>query len=175
MKELGVEIIKVGSAQVTHLNLIEEVASYNLPVIMSTGMSTIEEIDTAVEIFKTNKTDLTLMHCTSCYPCSYENINLRIIPILKERYKVPVGFSGHYSSVGIDAAAVAIGATCIERHFTLDRTMKGTDHSSSLEPAGMEKVIKYIRATEQAMGSCKKRILDCEMPARLKFCGQILS
>ncbi len=171
MKELCVEIIKIGSAQVTNLDLLEEVASYDLPVIMSTGMSTLEEIDKAVEIFKTHKTELTLMHCTSCYPCSYEDINLRIIPILRERYQLPVGFSGHHTSVAIDAVAVAYGAACVERHFTLDRAMKGTDHSVSLAPTGMEKVVKYIRATELALGTSEKKVFDCEIATRLKCRG----
>jgi sialic acid synthase SpsE len=171
MKDLAVEMIKIGSAEVTKLELLEEVAGYSLPVLMSTGMSTLEEIDKAVEIFKANKADLTLMHCTSCYPCAYEDINLRIIPELEKRYNVPVGFSGHHSSVAIDAASVAMGAVAVERHFTLDRTMKGTDHAASLEPEGMKKVVKYIRATKLAMGSPEKRILECEKPIRLKCRG----
>ena len=171
MKDLNVEIIKIGSAEVTRLELLEEVASYGLPVIMSTGMSTLEELDKAVELFKAHKVDLTLMHCTSCYPCAYENINLRVIPELAKRYDVPVGFSGHHTSVAIDAASVAMGAVAVERHFTLDRTMKGTDHAASLEPVGMEKVVKYIRATELALGSPEKHVLDCEMTVRTKCRG----
>lgn len=168
MKELGVELIKIGSAEVTRLDLLEEVAGYGLPILMSTGMSTLEEIDRAVDLLKARKVDLTLMHCTSCYPCPYEDINLRVIPTLKDRYKVPVGFSGHHSSVAIDAAAVALGAVAVERHFTLDRSMKGTDQAASLEPVGMEKVVKYIRATELALGSAEKRVLECEQAVRAK-------
>jgi sialic acid synthase SpsE len=171
MKSLGVEMVKIGSAEVTRLDLLEEIAGYGLPIILSTGMSTLEEIDKAVDLLKARKVDLTLMHTTSCYPCPYQDVNLRVIPTLRERYKVPVGFSGHHSSVAIDAAAVALGAVAVERHFTLDRTMKGTDQAASLEPVGMEKVVKYIRATELALGSPEKRVLDCEVPVRKKCRG----
>ncbi len=172
MKSLGVELIKIGSAEVTRLDLLEEVASYGLPVIMSTGMSTLEEVDAAVALLKGRKADLTLMHTTSAYPCPYEFLNLRVIPTLRERYKVPVGFSGHHSSVAIDNVAVALGAVSVERHFTLDRTMKGTDQAASLEPLGMEKVVKYIRATELALGSSEKTVLECEKAVRAKCRGR---
>lgn len=171
MRELGVEIIKIGSAEVTKHELLKEVASYRLPVLMSTGMSTLEEVDQAVNLFKSYGTDLTLMHCTSAYPCRYEDVHLRVIPMLRARYGLPVGFSGHHSSVAIDAAAVALGAVAVERHFTLDRTMKGTDQAASLEPAGMDKVVKYIRATELALGTPEKRVLECEQAVRLKCRG----
>jgi sialic acid synthase SpsE len=156
---------------VTRYELLEEVATYKLPVLMSTGMSTLDEIDRAVEVFRRHETDLTLMHCTSSYPCRYEDLHLRVIPALKARYGLAVGFSGHHSSVAIDMAAVALGATVVERHFTLDRTMKGTDQAASLEPTGMEKVVKYIRATELALGSPEKRVLECEEAVRLKCRG----
>lgn len=172
MKGLGVELIKIGSAEVTRLDLLEEVAGYGLPVILSTGMSTLEEIDRAVDLLKAHKVDLTLMHTTSVYPCPYEDLNLRVIPTLRERYHVPVGFSGHHSSVAIDTAAVALGAVAVERHFTLDRAMKGTDQAASLEPVGMEKVVKYVRATELALGSPQKRVLECEVPVRIKCRGK---
>jgi len=171
MRDLGAEIIKIGSAEVTKYELLKEVATYKLPVLMSTGMSTLDEIDAAVELFRSNGTDLTLMHCTSSYPCRYEDVHLRVIPMLKARYSLPVGFSGHHSSVAIDTAAVALGATAVERHFTLDRTMKGTDQAASLEPAGMDKVVKYIRATELALGASEKKVLECEEAVRLKCRG----
>jgi sialic acid synthase SpsE len=171
MRDLGVELIKIGSAEVTRLDLLEEVAGYGLPVLMSTGMSTLDEIDRAVAVFKALKSDLTLMHTTSSYPCRYEDVHLRVIPTLRERYNVPVGFSGHHSSVAIDTAAVALGAVAVERHFTLDRAMKGTDQAASLEPTGLEKVVKYIRATELALGSPEKRVQECELAVRAKCRG----
>jgi sialic acid synthase len=171
MKDLGVEMVKIGAGQVTQRELLTEVSSYGLPVLLSTGMSTYEEIDQAVEIFARTGVDLTLMQCTSAYPCPYEDIHLRVIPTLMERYGLPVGFSGHHTSVAIDAAAVALGAAAIERHFTLDRTMKGTDQVLSLEPVGMNQVVRYIRATESALGDPEKQVLEIEKPVRLKHRG----
>lgn len=167
MRELGVDLIKIGSAEVTKIELLEEVASYRLPTFLSTGMSTLEEIDRAVEVLR--QTNLTLMHTTSSYPCEAENLNLRVIETLRQRYGLPVGFSSHYAGVGgIDCAAVALGATAIERHFTLDRTMKGTDQAASLEPHGLETLVRYVRAAEKALGSPQKRVLDCERAVREK-------
>ena len=167
MRDLGVEMIKIGSAEVTRLDLLEEVASYRLPTFLSTGMSTLEEIDRAVEILR--KTDLTIMHATSSYPCALEDLHLRVIRTLAERYRLPVGFSCHYAGVGgIDSAAVALGAVALERHFTLDRTMKGTDQASSLEPHGLEILIRHVRSTERALGSFEKRVLPCEEAVRAK-------
>lgn len=171
MRDLGVEILKIGAGQSAKRELLEEVSGYGLPVLLSTGMSTYEEIEQAIEIFKPTGVDLTLMQCTSAYPCPYEDINLRVIPTLIERYGLPVGFSGHHTSVAIDAAAVALGAVSVERHFTLDRTMKGTDQVLSLEPVGMEKVVKYIRATELALGDPEKHVLEIEKPVRMKHRG----
>ena len=170
MRDLGAELFKIGAGQVTCCDLLEEVASCGRPVLLSTGMSTLEEIDKAVDIFR-GKVDLTLMQCTSSYPCRYEDLHLRVIPALRERYHLPVGFSGHHSSVAVDTAAVALGATAVERHFALDRTMKGSDQAMSLEPVGLEKVVKYIRATELALGSPEKRVLECEKPVRLRHRG----
>ena len=167
MRDLGTDMIKIGSAEVTRLDLLEEIASYDLPTFMSTGMSTLEEIDRAVDILR--KTNLTLMHTTSSYPCDLENLNLRVIPTLQERYRVPIGYSSHFSGVGgVDCAAVALGAVAIERHFTLDRTMKGTDQIASLEPHGFETMVRYVRSIEKALGSPEKRVLECEVPVRTK-------
>ena len=161
------DLIKIGSAEVTRLDLLEEVASYQLPTFLSTGMSTLEEIDKAVEIMR--RTNLTLMHTTSAYPCPLEALHLRVIPTLHERYHLPVGFSCHYSGVGgIDCAAVAFGATALERHFTIDRTMKGTDQASSVEPHGLEQIVRHVRAVEKALGSPEKHVHECELAVRAK-------
>ena len=171
MNELGMDLFKIGSAEVTRLDLLEEVKSFNKPIILSTGMSTIEEIDKAVDVFKGS--DLTLMHCTSAYPCDETDVNLNIIPTLQKRYNIPIGLSGHFrqGNGAIESAAVALGSRWIERHFTLDRTMKGTDQSASLEPTGMMKVIKSIRSIERALGNNEKVVLDCEKPIREKCRG----
>ena len=172
MNKLGMDIFKIGSGNITDLNLLEEVESYRKLTIISTGMSTIEEIDRAVDVFD-NNSDLVIMHCTSTYPCRESDINLRVLKTLQERYKGPVGLSGHYvqGNGSIEAAAVALGATWIERHFTLDRTMKGTDQAASLEDAGLSRVIKSIRSVEKALGSPEKRVLECEIPVREKVRG----
>ena len=172
MDSLGAELFKIGSAEVSKLELLEHIREFNKPIILSTGMSTIEEIDSAVDVLR--GTDLTIMHCTSAYPCKEEDVNLNIIKTLSDRYSLPVGLSGHYvqGSGAIESAAAAMGATWIERHFTLDRTMKGSDQSSSLEPTGMSRVVKSIRSVERAMGNFQKTILECEKPARIKFKGE---
>jgi sialic acid synthase SpsE len=169
MNALGSELFKIGSAEVNKLQLLEHIKSFDKPIILSTGMSTLEEIDTAVDILQGS--NLTIMHCTSSYPCKEEDVNLNIIKTLRNRYSLPVGLSGHYvqGSGAIECAAVALGAEWVERHFTLDRTMKGSDQSSSLEAVGLERVIKSIRSVEKSMGSENKTILECEKPARIKF------
>ncbi len=171
MNELDSEMFKIGAGQVTRYDLLEEVSSFGKPIMLSTGMSTYEEIEKALGILQSGGSEVQLMQCTSCYPCAYEDLNLRTIPTLRERFGVPVGFSGHHVSVAVDAAAVALGAVSVERHFTLDRAAKGTDQALSLEPIGMEKVVKYIRATELALGDPEKRVLECELSCRLKHRG----
>ena len=171
MNDLGMDLFKIGSAEVTRLDLLEEVKSFNKPIILSTGMSTLEEIDKAVDTLKGS--DLTLMHCTSAYPCEETDVNLNIIKTLSDRYNIPIGLSGHYrqGSGAIESAAVAMGARWVERHFTLDRTMKGTDQSASLEPTGMMRVVKSVRSIEKALGNSEKTVLDCEKPIRDKCRG----
>jgi len=171
MNNLGQKIFKIGSAEVSKLELLELVATFNKPVIMSTGMHNIDEIDRAVDILQPKVPELILMHTTSCYPCHDKDLNLRIIPELKKRYGTEVGFSGHHKSGNgaIEAAAIALGATWIERHFTLDRTWKGSDQAASLEPVGLINVIKAIESTTLALGSNKKEIQKCELPVRKKL------
>jgi N-acetylneuraminate synthase len=130
-------------------------------------MSTLEEIDAAVAILE--RTELTLLQCTSAYPVESGAVNLRAMQTLAERYRRPVGLSGHHRGIAIDAAAVALGACLIERHFTLDRTMKGTDHAASLEPPGLSKLVRDVRAVEAALGDGAKNVLECERPAREKL------
>jgi YrbI family 3-deoxy-D-manno-octulosonate 8-phosphate phosphatase len=167
LRELGCPIFKIPSAAVTNLPLLEEIAGYGRPVILSTGMSTIEEIDAAVAVL--SGSELTLLQCTSAYPVESSAVNLRAMQTLAERYGRPVGLSGHHRGIAIDAAAVALGACLLERHFTLDRTMKGTDHAASLEPPGLSKLVRDVRAVEAAMGSGEKAVLECERAAREKL------
>ena len=163
MNEIGIPIFKIASASLTYDALLEEIKSFDRPIYMSTGMSTLEEVDHAVDILKGS--DLTIFHCTSCYPCTFDDLRLGIIPFLLERYNLPVGLSGHHRGIAVDIAAITLGATKLERHFTLDRTMKGTDHAASLEPGGLHKVVRDIRATERSMLVSKKELLECEIPS----------
>lgn len=161
MMEIGLDIIKIPSALLTNDKLLKEAVKYQVPIFLSTGMSTIEEIDHAVNILKDN--DVTLFHTTSCYPCEFKNVYLKNITFLQERYGLPVGFSGHHLGIAIDIAAVMLGAQIIERHFTLDRTMKGTDHAASLEPFGLHKLIRDLKALEESLEFWdRKTIIPCE-------------
>lgn len=172
LNRLGQRLFKIPSACVTHIPLLRTVASFKKPVILSTGMSTLEEIDTAVSILRS--CELVIMQCTSAYPCDFTTVNLRAMTTLAERYRVPVGLSGHHRGIAVDAAAIALGARSIERHFTLDRTMKGSDHAASLEPQGLNHLVRDIRAVEAALGSAAKDVLPCEIPSLEKLRGQKL-
>jgi N-acetylneuraminate synthase len=161
LEDLGVVTHKVASASVTDKELLRALAETGKPIILSTGMSTLEQIDEAVEILGTDK--LVILHATSTYPLPPEETNLRVIPALKERYGVPVGYSGHERGLQISIAAVALGAVAVERHITLDRTMWGSDHASSLEPQGLQHLVRDIRILEQAMGDGVKRVMPGEV------------
>jgi N-acetylneuraminate synthase len=153
---------KVASASLTDDELLRHTRAKRKPVILSTGMSTIEEIDHAVNVLGT--TDLVLLHTCACYPAHYTELNLRAIESLRDRYGVPVGYSGHETGLPSSVAAVALGACCIERHITLDRAMWGSDHAASLEPNGIGRLVSYIRLVEQSMGDGVKRVIDREVP-----------
>lgn len=171
LESFDVPTHKVASASVTDLDLLRSLASTGKPIILSTGMSTLEQIDTAVEILGTDH--LVVLHATSTYPLPPEEANLRTIPMLQERYGVPVGYSGHEVGLQISVAAVALGAVAVERHITLDRAMWGSDHASSLEPAGLERLVRDIRILEQAMGDGQKRVMPGEFSpmSRLRRIG----
>lgn len=161
MENLGAVTHKVASASVTDLELLRALAETGKPIILSTGMSTIEQIDTAVETLGTN--NLVIMHATSTYPLPAEEANLRMIETLRERYQVPVGYSGHERGLQISLAAVALGAVTVERHITLDRTMWGSDQAASLEPKGFEALIRDIRILQEALGDGVKRVFPGEL------------
>ena len=161
LEEMKVVAYKIASASVTDLAMLRKIGSTNKPVIMSTGMSTIEQIDEAVETLGT--ANLSLMHATSTYPLPPEEANIRMITTLRERYGVPVGYSGHETGLQISIAAVALGAVSVERHITLDRAMWGSDHGASLEPKGFVSLVRDIRILEQAMGDGVKRIYPGEL------------
>ncbi|MFF0309549.1 N-acetylneuraminate synthase family protein [Streptosporangium sp. NPDC004379] len=160
LESMDVVTHKVASASLTDLELLRALAATGKPVILSTGMSTLEEIDRAVEVLGTSR--LVLMHATSTYPLPPEEANLRTIQTLRERYGVPVGYSGHERGLQISLAAVTLGAVAVERHITLDRTMWGSDHAASLEPAGLEHLVRDIRVIESALGDGVKRVFPGE-------------
>ncbi|MBW2058248.1 MAG: N-acetylneuraminate synthase family protein [Deltaproteobacteria bacterium] len=158
---------KIASACLSDDDLLRHHRLYGKPIILSTGMSTLEQIDHAVEILGTG--DLILMHCTSTYPAKPEELNLKAIQTLKEHYGVPVGYSGHEVGLPTSLAASALGACMIERHITLDRAMWGSDQAASVEPHGLARLVREIRAIEAAMGDGVKRIFESELPVMRKL------
>ncbi|QCP05029.1 N-acetylneuraminate synthase family protein [Brevibacterium sp. CS2] len=151
---------KIASASVTDIPLLEAVKATGKPVILSTGMSTLEQIDKAVETLGTE--NLVMMHATSTYPLPPEEVNLLAIPALRERYNVPVGYSGHEIGTAISVAAVALGAVTVERHITLDTSMWGSDQKASMEPDEFIQLVADIRTVETALGDGKKRVMPGE-------------
>jgi len=141
--------------------LLRHHRKYKKPIILSTGMSTIEQIDHAVEVLGAH--DLILLHCTSTYPSKLEELNLKVIQTLKERYDVPVGYSGHEVGLSPSLGTAILGACMIERHITLDRAMWGSDQAASVEPQGFQRLVRDIHAVETAMGDGVKRVYDSEL------------
>jgi N-acetylneuraminate synthase len=158
---------KIASASLTDDALLRYVANKGKPVILSTGMSTLDEIDHAVTFF--DKSRLLITHATSTYPCSPDELNLRVMGSLRNRYNVPVGYSGHETGLQTTVAAVALGASIIERHITLDRATWGTDQAASVEPAGLHRLVRDIRVVERAFGDGVKRVYASELPIRAKL------
>jgi N-acetylneuraminate synthase len=154
---------KVPSAALTDRDLLRHVRSKGRPIILSTGMSTMEEIERAVGIL--GDQDLVLMHATSTYPCEPEELNLRMIQTLRDRFACPVGYSGHEVGLIPTVVAVALGACMVERHITLDRAMWGSDQAASVEPGGFERLVKYIRTTEAGLGDGVKKVYESEQPS----------
>ncbi len=158
---------KIASACLTDSDLLRHYRRFDKPIILSTGMSTLEEIDRAVEVLGTD--DLIVLHCTSTYPAPVEELNLRAMDTLCERYGVPVGYSGHEVGLAPTVAAATLGAVVVERHITLDRAMWGSDQAASVEPGGFARLVRDIRCVEQAMGDGVKRFYDSEIPVREKL------
>ncbi|MBA8816917.1 N-acetylneuraminate synthase [Microbacterium halimionae] len=168
LEKLQVPAHKVASACLTDVPLLEALRDTGKPIILSTGMSTMEQIDAAIDVLGTDQ--LVLMHATSTYPMEPDEANLRMIPALRNRYPgVPVGYSGHERGLQISLAAVALGAVAVERHITLDRTMWGSDHAASLEPTGLTHLIRDIRIVEQALGDGVKRVYEGERAPMAKL------
>jgi N-acetylneuraminate synthase len=159
---------KVASACLTDENLLSHTSSKDKPIILSTGMSTMEEVEYAVDVL--DKKNLILLHSVSTYPSENHELNLSVIPMLKEKFlDVPIGYSGHERGIALSVCAVALGACVIERHITLDRTMWGSDQSASLEPVGLSHLVRDIRMFESALGDGEKRVLKSELPIKEKL------
>ena len=170
MQKFNTKYNKVASAMLVHTKLLETIAEEKKYTFISTGMSTIDQIQSAVKIFKENDCPFELQHSNSSYPMKIEEANLRCINTLKEKFNCKVGYSGH-ESIGylICISAVVIGATSIERHITLDRAMYGSDQSASLEPSGLQRLVRDIRGLDIIMGDGKKVIWDSEIPVMKKL------
>jgi len=158
---------KVASASLTDRPLLERLNQTGRPIIMSTGMSTMEEIREAVLLLRQDR--LLLAHATSTYPCSPEELNLRMIETLRREFDCPIGYSGHEVGLQTTLAAVALGARFVERHITLDRAMWGSDQAASVEPQGFARLVRDIRVIEKAMGDGVKRVYDEELPIMAKL------
>jgi N-acetylneuraminate synthase len=168
LDSFNVVLFKTASASLTDKVLLQKIKDTGKPLIMSTGMSTMEEIEEAVNFFGTE--NLLLAHATSTYPCKPEELNMRMIHTLSEKYPtVPIGYSGHETGLATTLAAVALGATFIERHFTLDRAMWGSDQAASVEPSGMSKLVRDCRDIEACLGDGVKRVYDSELGPRQKL------
>lgn len=168
LSEYDLPAIKIASASLTDAALLGACIVTGAPIILSTGMSTLDEIDLAVAAFPRDA-ELAIMHATSTYPLSPEEANLRMIPVLQARYQRVTGYSGHETGLQISYAAVALGARIIERHVTLDRSMWGTDQGASLEPQGLQRLVRDIRVIESALGDGVKKVYDSELPIRQKL------
>ncbi len=162
IERFDVPCYKIASASLTDDNLLRHTRATGKPIILSTGMSTLDQIDHAVEVL--GRENLILMHACSTYPAYYGELNLRAIPVMRERYGVPIGYSGHETGIASTVAAAVLGACCVERHITLDRSMWGSDHAASLEPNGISRVVRDIRLVEESMGDGIKRVYEREQP-----------
>ena len=168
MEKFDTPAYKIPSASLTDFNLIRKARATGKPLILSSGMSTMEQIKMGVAI--AGEENLLLMHCTSTYPCEPEELNLKVIQTLREEFPaLPIGYSGHEVGLVPSAVAVAFGASMVERHLTLDRAMWGSDQAASVEPGGFERLVKYIRVTEASLGDGVKKVYDSEKSSLQKL------
>jgi N-acetylneuraminate synthase len=164
MEQFETPAYKVPSASLTDHSLLKHVRRTGKPVILSTGMSTMKQIHSAVKVV--GEEDLVIMHCTSSYPCEPEELNLKMVHTLREEFPHnPIGYSGHEVGLVPSAVAIALGACIVERHLTLDRAMWGSDQAASVEPGGFERLVKYIRVTEASLGDGVKKVYESEKPS----------
>ena len=165
INELGVDLHKIPSGEITNYFLLKTISKFGKPIILSTGMSNINEIESAVDTIKSyypKPLDISLLHCTSEYPAPIEEVNLKAMLTLKDHFKTSVGYSDHTEGIDVPVFAVAIGASIIEKHFTLDKEMNGPDHRASINPLELKNLVKIIRKFEKAYGKGEKKIQDSE-------------
>ena len=168
IEQFNPNFYKAASASLTDIELLQKMKNTGKPLIISTGMSTIQELEAAVEAL--GEENLLIAHSTSAYPCKPEELNLNMIKTLRSKYpNAPIGYSGHETGLATTVSAVALGACFVERHFTLDRSMWGTDQAASVEPVGMTRMIRDIRTIEKALGDGVKKVYDSELPIRAKL------
>jgi N,N'-diacetyllegionaminate synthase len=165
LTETGVDFLKIPSGEITNLPYLRHIASKNLPIVLSTGMATLKEVEESLKILEVsgaNRNQITVLHCNTEYPTPMEDVNLNAMLSLKEELGVNIGYSDHTLGIEVPIAAVAMGATVIEKHFTLDRCMDGPDHAASLEPDELKQMVKSIRNIEKAMGEGIKKPSNSE-------------
>jgi sialic acid synthase SpsE len=175
LDDIGSPLFKVASRDLTNTPLLEYIARKGKPIILSTGMSRLTEIEAAIATIIKYHDQLILMQCTSEYPTRFENVNLKGMELLRERFGLPVGFSGHTIGILVPVVAAALGAVAVEKHITLARWMKGTDHAGALEPDGLKRVSRDIRNLEKAFGSKEKFFLESEKKTRMKLARSIVA
>ena len=162
------DIWKIPSGEITNYPYLVEIAKTHKKIILSTGMAEMSEIEEAIGVLNANgANDITILHCTTEYPAPYKDVNLRVMKTLKDRFGYPVGYSDHTSGIEVALAAVALGATVIEKHFTLDRNLPGPDHKASLEPNELKAMVLGIRNIELSLGSTEKIVSDVELQNRI--------
>ena len=170
--QFKVPCYKIASASLTDDELLKYTRAKGKPIILSVGMSTLAQVDHAIKVL--GKNDLIILHTCSAYPSEYDELNLKVIPALRERYNLPVGYSGHETGLPSSSAAVAMGACIVERHITLERSMWGSDHAASLGTSGVIKLVRDIRLVEMSLGDGVKRVIEKEISiiSKLRRKGQ---
>jgi len=168
MEKFDTPAYKIPSASLTDFGLIRKARATGKPLILSSGMSTMQQIQKGLQV--AGEKNLVLMHCTSTYPCEPEELNLRMVETLRNEFpNIPIGYSGHEVGLVPSAVAVALGACMVERHITLDRAMWGSDQAASVEPSGFERLVKYIRVSEASLGDGVKKVYESEKPSMKKL------
>jgi N,N'-diacetyllegionaminate synthase len=167
LSRIGVPAFKIPSGEITNLPYLKEIALMHKPVILSTGMSTIADIQEALSCLKRNGcSEIILLHCTSSYPAPLSSVNLRVIATLRQQFGIPVGYSDHTEGIVIPIAAAALGACILEKHLTIDRNLSGPDHMASIEPENFTQMVTAVREVECALGTGEKQPQECEMENR---------